>query len=122
MTFPHATAPRRLARPLRVAGALLAFVTAAAIDPAPSGAAAEPRCSRQAQAHLAALGVERSDIQDLNVVTIPGSQEMGNVAEYQAWTNLRSCEGSVVVRMRHSCGIIDTYARGACRGRVPGLR
>lgn len=117
----HATSPRRFATLIRAAVSLLAGAAAAAALAAPS-AAAEPRCSRQAESALAAVGIDRSDIRDLNIITILGSQEMGTVAEYQAWATLRSCTGSVVVRMRYTCGIIDTYARGTCEGQVSGLR
>lgn len=122
MMTRHVAPCRRFAPRICGFALLLGVAAAAAALPGLPAAAAEPRCSREAEAHLTALGIERGDIEALDIIRILGSQEMGNVAEYQAWARLRSCAGSVVVRMRFSCGVIDSYARGTCSGQVPGLR
>lgn len=79
------------------------------------GAAADQHCLQQAQAQLTALGIAPSNVENVSVVTIVGSREIGNVLEYQAWATLRSCTGSIVTRMSHTCRVIDTYARGDCQ-------
>jgi hypothetical protein len=94
------------------AAALASFIASAA---APFGAAANERCIGIAEQHLQSLGVKAQSIARTSMVTDFNNLEMGTIRRYEAWTSLKSCNGSVVTKLDSGCRIVETYGRGACR-------
>ena len=92
MTFPR--------DPLRNAGAAGAAVLLAAIAPA---AAQHHRCAPAVEHHLRALGLEAGAIAHSEIVAIVPNREFGRPSEYQAWTSLKSCPGSLVTKLTTTC-------------------
>ena len=39
---------------------------------------------------------------------------------YDAWVDLKQCQGSVVIKMSRQCEIEESYSRGACT--ITGLK
>ena len=97
-----------------VAAAVLALALGTGLA---AGARAQPGdapCSDSTVAHLKGLGIEANDIDEINFVRVIGSFEIGNTVELQAWTLLKSCTGSLVVKMSPHCSVKETYSRGEC--------
>ncbi len=98
----------------RIARALaLTCLLAAASAPA---TAAGPPCRAAAAGQLEELGIPAADVEDIAVVAMrTGGRDGGRIVELQAWSKLRSCRGSVVVRLTPFCRVKETYSRGGCR-------
>jgi hypothetical protein len=84
-------------------------------------AAAEPTpCRTSAARHLERIGIDPGDVADIAMVRIISLPEVGGLIEVQAWASLKSCRGSVVVKLTPLCRVKETYARGRCE--FPNIR
>ena len=54
------------------------------------------------------------------MIKIVSTTENSRVVEYNAWVDLKSCRGKMVVRLYRNCRVIAVYTRDECR--VPGVR
>jgi len=67
---------------------------------------------RTAEARLAALGIDSSEIERIDSVTDRGTE--GAIISRHAWARLKSCTGYVVVRLDADCNHSDPYTTGNC--------
>lgn len=85
-----------------------------------SAAGTDRACQTAAAEHLQNLGVGSQDIKEINMVRIIGLPELGNTIELQGWAILKSCQGSVVMKLTPACRPKETYSRGNCD--IPNVR
>ena len=78
-------------------------------------------CASQIEAHLAELPLAPGDVESVRIVEkVNLDDEYGpEILGVEGWVRLNSCSGWLVVNMRHTCYILETYTRGDCR--VEGL-
>ena len=81
----------------------------------PAHAADNHPCTTAVTRHLDSLGIDRSDVTGIDMVTTLAVPEMGTIRELQAWASFRSCAGSLVVKLAKSCRVKEEYTRGGCR-------
>ncbi len=81
----------------------------------PAHAADNRPCTIAVTRHLDSLGIDRSDVTGIDMITILAVPEMGNIRELQAWASFQSCAGSLVVKLAKSCRVKEAYSRGGCR-------
>ncbi len=94
--------------------AVLAAAMALSATP-PAHAADDHPCTTAVTRHLDSLGIDRSDVTGIDMVTTLAVPEMGTIRELQAWASFRSCAGSLVVKLAKSCRVKEEYTRGGCR-------
>ena len=92
---------------------------------AASSATAEiyhPRFAAAAQEHLKVLAVSESDIQSVRIIAYRRTSERNNPESFgmEAWVQLNSCEGNLVIFMNSAALVRDTYTRGDCQ--IAGVR
>lgn len=105
-----------LKRPLPAA-ALAALLIAGGLLPPGVRAADSTRCAAEVDAHLAELPLAEGDVRQIRLI------ERTNIADdfgpeifgVDAWVRLKSCSGWLVINMRPTCYIKQTYTRGDCR-------
>lgn len=108
--------------PLRAASLLALGVLAPTLPAGELQAADSMRCAAEVDAHLAALPLAQDDLKSIRII------ERTNIADdfgpeifgVDAWARLNSCSGWLVINMRPTCHIVQTYTRGDCR--VDGLK
>ncbi|HMA15444.1 MAG TPA: hypothetical protein VKP12_11695 [Kiloniellaceae bacterium] len=79
------------------------------------------RCADTVEARLAELPLAPGDVKSVRIVEkVNLDDEFGpEILGVEGWVRLNSCSGWLVVNMRASCYILETYTRGDCR--VEGL-
>jgi hypothetical protein len=97
-----------------LASAISAIVLGTGLAAGAGAQGADAPCRDTTVEHLKGLGIEANGIKEINVVSIIGNLEIGNTVELQAWTLLKSCTGSLVVKMTPLCSVKETYSRGGC--------
>ena len=103
------------------ATALLAAALAAGALPGSLQAADSTRCAQEVDDHLAGLPLAQGEVKSIRII------ERTNIADdfgpeifgVDAWVRLNSCSGWLVINMRPTCYVQQTYTRGDCR--VEGL-
>jgi len=84
-------------------------------------AADSTRCAAEVDDHLAGLPLAAEDVKSIRII------ERTNIADdfgpeifgVDAWVRLKGCSGWLIVNMRPTCYVVQTYTRGDCR--VPGV-
>jgi hypothetical protein len=109
---------------LRRAG-LRALLAAAAVLagclPAGDLQAQSKLCADKVESHLAELPLAPGDVKSVRIIErVNLDDEFGpEILGVEGWVRLNSCSGWLVINMRASCYILETYTRGDCR--VEGL-
>jgi hypothetical protein len=84
-------------------------------------AIAEPHvCAAAVAADMARLKVGQGQISRTVFVDVRDGGCCDHLVGYEAWVDLKQCQGSVVVKLSRNCDIEETYTRGACA--VSGLK
>ena len=95
--------------------AAMASALVAAVLAASPAAAQENSCASTVEAQLTELGIDRADVTGIGYGPRTRSEGRGEkVIAIDAWVNLSSCQGSLVIQMRPNCAFRDVYTRGAC--------
>lgn len=76
--------------------------------------AAPHRCAKAAAVKMAQFDVAASQIKRIVFADIVEDDRSARLLGYDAWVDLKSCRGSVVIKMSVQCEIEETYSRGAC--------
>lgn len=101
-------------RARRAATAVLA-VALATLQPPPASAAFRP-CQAKVREQLERMDIDAGEVRSTSVSSRTRSRRGGNrVIGFDAWVGLKSCEGSLVLRLNRSCRLKDAYSRGECR-------
>ena len=82
--------------------------------------AAPHRCAKAATVKMAQLGVAASQIKRIVFADIVEDDRTARLVGYDAWVDLKQCQGSVVIKMSRQCEIEESYSRGACT--ITGLK
>ncbi|MGF1628422.1 MAG: hypothetical protein ACFCUT_03030 [Kiloniellaceae bacterium] len=115
----HLPQPQHAARGLAAAVLLATVLTA---GPLPGGlqAADSTRCASEIDDHLAALPLAPGDVKSIRIIERVNLEDFGpEIFGVDAWVRLNSCSGWLVIDMRPTCYVLQTYTRGDCR--VEGL-
>ncbi len=100
--------------PAKALGATVLAAAMALSATLPAHAADNHSCTTAVTRHLDSLGIDRSDVTGIDMITILTVPEFGTT-ELQAWASFRSCAGNLVVKLAKSCRVKEEYARGGCR-------
>lgn len=103
-------------RPLAVQLLTLALL-ALGVAPTALQAAESTRCIAETENHLARLPLAAGAVKSIRII------ERTNIADdfgpeifgVDAWVRLNDCSGWLVINMRPTCYILQTYTRGDCR-------
>ena len=102
---------------------LFALVGLAVALAAPAAVASEHFCRPVVEREIDRVHLDRADIRKIfiikKLVSTNGGED-SRVVGYNAWVDLKSCRGSMVVRLYRNCRVITVYTRHECR--VPGVR
>jgi hypothetical protein len=109
----------RFRRPLHCL--LPAVAVLAGFLPAGDLLAQSRRCADTVEARLAELPPAAGEVKSVRIVEkVNLNDEFGpEILGVEGWVRLSSCSGWLVVNMRASCYILETYTLGDCR--VEGL-
>lgn len=112
--------PLRSALPRRTALAAAVAILAGCL---PAGAlhAQSKLCVGEVDQHLAELPLAPGDVESVRIIEkVNLDDEFGpEILGVEGWVRLNSCSGWLVVDMRHTCYVRQTYTLGDCR--VEGL-
>ncbi|HEY9538434.1 MAG TPA: hypothetical protein VIS03_12665 [Kiloniellaceae bacterium] len=99
-----------------LAAAVLATVLATMAS-APATAQPDTRlCNAEVESKLRELPLAEGDIKSVRVVEETNLDEFGPpILGVEGWVRLNSCSGWLVINMRPTCYILQTYTRGDCR-------
>jgi len=109
-----------LRRTLPAQAALTAAVLASGLSAGELHAQSN-RCAREVETRLAELPLAPGDVKSVRIVEkVNLDDEYGPpILGVEGWVRLNSCSGWLVVNMRHTCYVLQTYTLGDCR--VEGL-
>jgi hypothetical protein len=112
--FPSRSRPAAAARPL------LALVPALLLAIAPEPALAQPdtrRCTAEVETKLRELPLAEGDIKSVRIVEETNIEDdFGpSILGIEGRIRLNSCSGWLIIDMRRTCYILQTYTRGDCR-------
>ena len=84
-------------------------------------AADTERCARKATMHLTSLPIAADDVKSVRLIESIGVSDRSSSRDtgIDAWVQLKSCRGFVIINMSNACFIRQSYTRGECR--VEGL-
>src|SRR3546814_17317970 len=84
---------------------------------APATAQPDTRlCNAEVESKLRELPLAEGDIKSVRVVEETNLDEFGPpILGVEGWVRLNSCSGWLVINMRPTCYILQTYTRGDCR-------
>lgn len=121
LRLPYPLQPRRRLGALLPAAVVLAGCLPAGELLAEDRLAQTGRCADAVEARLAELPLAAGDVKSVRIVEkVNLDDEFGpEILGVEGWVRLNSCSGWLVVNMRASCYILETYTRGDCR--VEGL-
>lgn len=94
---------------------IVALVLAVGLLTAAPAIADSGPCKTVAAKHLESLGIDAEDIEDIAMIRILTNPEFGSIRELQAWINLKSCRGNLVIKLTPFCRVKEVYTRGGCR-------
>ncbi len=77
-------------------------------------------CGPAVERHLRSLNLQAGAIEHTEIIATIPNLEFGTPNEYQAWTSLTSCSGSLVTKLTTTCRVKESYSRGNCQ--VPGVK
>ena len=80
---------------------------------AESGARAQTPCVREIDAQLDALEVASEAVVRIDVIDEIDS--LGLVLGHNAWIELKSCQGRLILRFGEACVLEQAYTVGSCR-------
>lgn len=98
----------------------LVYVTVALLAFSGLAMAAPHSCDKQTNAKLAQLGVAASQIKTKSFIEVRDGSVADRLQGYEAWIELDSCQGNLVLEMSPECEIQETYTKGACK--IEGLK
>ncbi len=78
-------------------------------------ARAQEYCAPVVTKHLSRLGVESARVEEIIYANRVIGGENSRVVAIEAWVQLRTCNGYLVVEMTPGCRIIQNYTRKECR-------
>ncbi len=85
-----------------------------------SGGSAERQCGQQVEQELARLGLGPDQVRSISFLEVTKGGRSGRAAiGYEAFVNLKSCRGALVIDMTTSCRVRQRYTRHECH--LPGL-
>ena len=77
-------------------------------------------CAGKVQSHLAELPLAPNDVKSVRIVERVNLEDFGpEIWGVEGWVRLNSCSGWLVINMRPTCYILESYTLGECR--VEGL-
>ncbi len=96
-------------------GAVLALLGSVSFFP-DAGQADEGRCAAATSQHLASLGIEQAEVQEISIVEqsqfVDGEPK---TIGYQAWVGLSSCSrGKLVIKMSLLCQFKTAFTTSGC--------
>ncbi|WP_299620929.1 hypothetical protein [Pelagibius sp.] len=101
--------------PMRLLVPAIVFaLTAGAVVVAPSTPAQAVACETQINKALADMSVPKEDVKSIKVTRRAKGAKSGSNYDLDAWIRLNSCSGYVMVLMRNTCHVQDTYTAGNC--------
>ena len=105
----------------RVISAAAIIAASLVLVSASAAAGSYPQCEDAVGELLATLGVDPADIRGIAYVPVlAGGRGGTSLVAVQAWVDLKSCSGSVVVETNLRCRVKKAYTRGECR--IPDLK
>ena len=85
-----------------------------------SGGPAERACGQQVEQELASLGLGQDEVRSIAYLEVTKGGRSGRATVgYQAFVNLKSCRGELVIDMTPSCLVRQRYGRHECH--LPGV-
>lgn len=82
--------------------------------------AREEICRAEVQSYLTELPLAEGDVKSVRIIERVNLDEFGpDILGVEGWVRLNSCSGWLVINMRPTCYILESYTRGDCR--VEGL-
>ena len=93
----------------------IALVLAAGFPATAPALADTGPCQSVAAERLESLGIAATEVKDISMIEILDNPEFGSTSEWQAWAELQSCPGNVVIKLTPICRIKEAYTRGDCR-------
>lgn len=110
-------------RALRLSAAALPLCTllATVLLPPALQAADTERCARKAKMHMTTLPLPPDDLKSMRIIESFSTSDNTNAgnAGIDAWIQLKSCPGWLIVNMSSACFIRQSYTRGECH--IEGL-
>ena len=85
-------------------------------------AMAADACKGTFEQELSKLGVSQSDIKDMRIASITSAAAGAGspyVVGHEAWINLKSCKGNLVLRTSPGCNYLGAYTTRQCQ--LPGV-
>ncbi len=77
--------------------------------------AAPHRCDDAVAARMSELKVSPAQTVRTVIVTVTDGGCCEQFAYYEAWVDLKQCQGSVVMKLSEQCGVDEIYTKGACK-------
>ncbi len=103
-------------RRLPVLGISAALAVAVTLASTVSSAAAVKVCLDAVDQALDELAIGQDERREISVLPqIVTTRDGGYVIGYDAWVRLHSCSGALIVDMRRTCKVKQTYTRGDCQ-------
>lgn len=85
-----------------------------------SGHGAEVTCNAAVEEQLSQLNIEPADIADISYLRrVAGRRGGDRIIGHDAWINLKSCEGALIVALSRNCRVEQVYTRNKCK--FPGV-
>ncbi|MDJ0896720.1 MAG: hypothetical protein QNJ92_16365 [Alphaproteobacteria bacterium] len=79
-------------------------------------AALAKSCKAAVFEELERLGITRDDITEARLYpVVQPNVGGGRLIGWEAWIERKSCDGQIVINLRTSCNVRDTYGRGDCK-------
>jgi hypothetical protein len=100
---------------VRRAGLASGLAVLAGLATAAPALAASNRCETAVKERLAQMSIDPEDVDDIHVAARIANQRGGSVSGYDGWADLKSCHGSIVLRLDRRCRVKDVYSRGECK-------
>jgi len=105
---------REVIRRAGLASRLTVFVVLAALV-VPPALAADNACEAAVSERLARMNIDSGDVRSTGLAARIGTRRGGSVTGYDAWVNLKSCRGSIVLHLNRRCRVKDVYSKGECK-------
>ena len=98
----------------------LAVLLGTFLQPDALRAADSSQCARKVKTQLAALPLAANDVSSVRLIQqINVADDGPDISGVDAWVQLNSCSGWLIINMTTACYVRQTYTRGDCR--VEGL-
>jgi len=84
------------------------------------GHGAVVNCDSAVKEQLSLLNILPADVAEISYLPRTSGRRGGDrIIGYDAWINLKSCKGSLIVAFSRNCGVQQVYARNKCE--FPGV-